>query len=154
MFWKKKEPPPKKIWYKNGSIITPIIAAVIFSLIGVVYNSIAEELKQKVDNRTLQLMIEKDRDELKALKSFNDRQQKAIEQNQEAIRDLLTDKQVQEALKGMGKDAGPVIRDMKTPPDKEVYITKETFEFYMQLPPEQKKAFRNLHPEYKALPPP
>jgi predicted PurR-regulated permease PerM len=154
MRWFKKEPPPKKPWFKNASIITPVIAAIIFSLVGVVYNSLAEELKQKVDNKTLQLMIEKDRDQLNQLKELNERQEKAIEQNQEAIRKLLTDKQVQEALKEMGKDdANKVVKDVINPSKEEVYITKEIFEFYMGLPDDQKRTFRNLHPEYKALPP-
>jgi hypothetical protein len=154
MFWKKNEPPPKKPWFKNVSIITPIIAAVIFSLVGVVYKGIAEELNKKVDNQTLQLMIEKDRDELKTLKQFNSKQQEAIEQNQEAIRDLLTDKKVKEALKEAGSDSKKIMDSIKAPPEKEVYITKEVFDFYIQLPPEQKENFRKLHPEYKALPPP
>lgn len=158
MFWRKKpEPPPKKAWFKSAPIIAPILAAVVFSLIGIVYNSIAEELKQKVDNKTLQLMIEKDRDQLSALEESNKETQQVLKQNQEAIRKLLIESQVQKALKDAAPKAEPasesfVPKTAETKP--EVYITKEIFEFYMNLPDDQKRSFRNLHPEYQALPPP
>jgi negative regulator of sigma E activity len=72
----KKEPPPKPKLPAWVNIAAPVIFAVILGLTGVVYNSIAEDLKQKVDNKTLQLMIEKQDIKfealINALKSHNE----------------------------------------------------------------------------------
>jgi ABC-type lipoprotein release transport system permease subunit len=93
----RKPPPPPPPIYKRQPIAT---AAVILTLIGmfvlgpvgVIYNGMSEELKKKVDNSTLQLMIEKDREALKrqdeALKKKNEKDEKqdqAIVENQKTL---------------------------------------------------------------------
>ena len=70
MAWFRREPPPPPPKSKIPgwvSIATPIIFAVILGLLGIVYNGLAEEVKEKVDNKTLQLMIEKQEIKFKAL---------------------------------------------------------------------------------------
>ena len=99
MFWRKPPPPKPKIpqWLM---ITAPFIFAIVIGLIGLVYNTMAEEIndvkdsivvveQKKVDNRVLKLMIEKDRQALQTQHERNKEQDKAIIENQRAIQQLL-----------------------------------------------------------------
>ena len=92
MFWRKPEPPPPKKWYQQPAVILTIVAMFVLGPVGVIYNGMTEELKKKVDNSTLQLMIEKDREALKrqdeALKEKgkkDEKQDAAIIENQKTL---------------------------------------------------------------------
>lgn len=145
-FRKKQQPPPKKSWIANPNIIVPILGIIIFGLIGTVYTSVAEELKQKVDNKTLQLMIEKDRDQINDLKEYNKETQGAIKKNQEAIQKLLIQQAIISPASKPVRDSNIVEVEDKPP------LTPKEFKEYLQLSTEERAAFRKLHPSYESLP--
>jgi len=94
----RQPPPPPKPFYKKQPIATAtfvfmMVCTLVLGPVGVIYKGMSEELKQKVDNKTLMLMIEKDRDALKRHEIENKDQDSAILENQKAIRDILMQKQ-------------------------------------------------------------
>jgi len=133
MFWRKPPPPPPKSKIPQWiSVVTPIIFAVIAALAGLVYTSMAEEIKdvkesvekveqKKVDNRVLKLMIEKDRQALQTQQERNKEQDKAIVENQKAIQQLLI-----HSPRNLG---------VKNPVEKKV-LPPELFEKYLSMKPE------------------
>jgi hypothetical protein len=150
MRWFRKKqppPPPKKPWYTNPNIIVPILGVIIFGLIGTVYTSMAEELKQKVDNKTLQLMIEKDRDQINDLKEYNKETQGAIKKNQEAIQQLLIQQAAGVPPPKPTNESRIIERKENKPP-----LSPSEFKEYLQLSTEERAAFRKLHPSYESLP--
>lgn len=97
-FFKQPPPPPEPFYKKSplatAALIFTMVCTLVLGPVGVIYKSMSEELKQKVDNRTLMLMIEKDRDALKRHETENQNQDKAIIENQKAIRDILMKQQI------------------------------------------------------------
>jgi len=90
--FRKPPPPPPKKWFQQPAIVLSVIAMFILGPVGVIYNSMSEEIKKKVDNETLQLMIQKDREALQrqeeALKqkdSKDEKQDAAIIENQKTL---------------------------------------------------------------------
>lgn len=92
-FWHREPPPPPpRKWYQQPAIILTIVAMFVLGPVGVIYNGMTEELKKKVDNTTLQLMITKDRealkrqsDELKEKEKKDEKQDAAIIENQKTL---------------------------------------------------------------------
>ena len=93
--FRKPEPPPpiyKRQPLATAAVILTLVGMFVLGPVGVIYNSMSEELKKKVDNKTLQLMIEKDREALKrqeaALKeksAKDEKQDAAIIENQKTL---------------------------------------------------------------------
>ena len=90
--WRQPPPPPPKKFYQQPALILTLVAMFVLGPVGVIYNSMSEELKRKVDNKTLQLMIEKDREalqrqdaELKEKGKKDEKQDAAIIENQKTL---------------------------------------------------------------------
>ena len=137
MGWFKKDPPPPEPSLKSkvpGWIVfsTPIIFAIIIGLISVVYNSIAQEIKQKVDNQTLQLMIEKQDIRIQQQQDNMARQQQILDETLQEIKTLRIEQQRKDTSTQKG-DAG-------------------ILQLYMELDSEQRKIFKQLYPSYSYLP--
>ncbi len=139
----RREPPPPQPFYKKKpiasiAVILTIVGMFILGPLGVIYNSMSEELKQKVDNTTLQLMIEKDRDALKRQEVKNEGQEKAIIENQKAIQKILIR---QESTKSGKKE-----NIKKEAPDlnflEKMVIPPEMFEKYMKLKTKLKSQYK------------
>jgi ABC-type lipoprotein release transport system permease subunit len=93
--FRKPEPPPpiyKRQPLATAAVILTLVGMFVLGPVGVIYNSMSEELKKKVDNKTLQLMIQKDREALQrqeaALKEKgvkDEKQDAAIIENQKTL---------------------------------------------------------------------
>lgn len=85
---RKPEPPPpsispiKALWIKVG---VPILVAIFLSLLGVVYNGLAEEVNKKVDRETLQQMIVNQKQLIENNQKNLETQQRNIEKQQETL---------------------------------------------------------------------
>lgn len=152
MNWFFKEPPPppppkSKIpgWV---NIATPIIFAIIVGLTGFVFTGLNDQVKamevefkgeikdienKKVDNTTLQLMIEKQDDRIQT-------QQKNIDRTLEEIKIL---RQQQYRL----PNAPSSMRVEEKPT-----LSPDEFKQYLKMNTEERAAFRKLHHSYNALP--
>jgi hypothetical protein len=139
MFWRKPPPPPKPKIPQWVSVVTPIIFAVIAALAGLVYTSMAEEIKnvkesvekveqKKVDNQVLKLMIEKDRQALQTQQERNKEQDKAIIENQRAIQQLLI--------------RSPKNLVIKRQVDNKKVLPPELFEKYITMKPEIQEKYK------------
>jgi len=132
----RKPEPPKPIYKRQpiatAAVIITLIGMFVLGPVGVIYNGMSEELKKKVDNSTLQLMIEKDREALKrqdeALKEKNkkdDTQDAAIIENQKT---LLLIRQQKITLAEPRNVGVQIVEKKPLPPD--------FFEKYVKLSPE------------------
>ena len=93
--FRKPEPEPpiyKRQPIATAAIILTLIGMFVLGPVGIIYKSMSEELKKKVDNETLQLMIQKDREALQrqeaALKEKgvkDEKQDAAIIENQKTL---------------------------------------------------------------------
>ena len=135
MFWRRQQP-PKPIYKRQPiatiAVILTLIGMFVLGPVGVIYNGMSEELKKKVDNSTLQLMIEKDREALRrqdeALKEKGKKdepQDKAIIENQKTLIMLRT-------------SINPV-REKETV--KQV-LTPEQFEKYLNMKPDSQAKYK------------
>jgi len=141
MFWRREPPPPPKKFYQQPALILTLVAMFVLGPVGVIYNSMSEELKQKVDNKTLQLMITKDRealkrqaDELKEKGQKDEKQDAAIIENQKTlimIRQQQTTIKSPESVKVMTK-----AKVMKKP------LPPDFFEKFIKLDPEVQARYK------------
>lgn len=131
MNWFRRDPPPKPFYKKNliatSAIILTVIGMFILGPIGVIYNGLTEDLKNKANNETVLMYM-------KQQKETDDRQWKAIEQQ------IQTPKQLPHKVTPNIKDSTKSI------------LTPKQFEDYMNMNPEYRTAFRKLHPSYATLP--
>jgi len=132
----RKPEPPKPIYKRQpiatAAVIITLIGMFVLGPVGVIYNGMSEELKKKVDNKTLQLMIEKDREALKrqedALKEKgkkDETQDAAIIENQKT---LLLIRQKNISLTELKNVGVKIVEKKPLPPD--------FFEKYVKMPPE------------------
>ena len=138
MFWRQPPPPKSRIPTWAG-LAVPITFAIIIGLLSIVYNGLAadvekieDKMEQKVDNKTMQMQIEVLKEKHKTAKEFRTKTNDRIE------RILLQMQQVQ-----------------RTPPPNSgqgSLVTREQYNFYIKLSPEQKIQFKKLHPEFQGLP--
>ena len=129
MVWFRREPPPPPPKSKIPGwvgIATPIIFAVILGLLGIVYNGLAEEVKEKVDNKTLQLMIEKQEIKFKALID-------AIKNTQDQQRQIQAPSVPQAPVQSNA-------------------LTQEQINYYFSLTPSQRQVLKQAEPKYSVLP--
>lgn len=97
IFRQPPPPPPPEPFYKKSpvatfAVILTLVGMFVVGPIGYMWNGMAEELKKKVDNQTLQLMIQKDREalqrqaeELKEREKKDQTQDAAILENQKTL---------------------------------------------------------------------
>ena len=154
-FKKPPEPPPKK-FYQQPALILTMVGMFVLGPIGYLWNGMAEELKKKVDNETLKLMIQKDRDALKRHETKNREQEQAIVENQKAIQVLLREQAVMKATKKADTPTPPkrvvVTGPTATMNTKETHQTAKTLSFkdfkeYKNASKEDQEAFRETRPE-------
>jgi hypothetical protein len=137
-----RQPPPPEPFYKKAPIAT---AAVILTMIGMfvlgpigyIWNGMTEELKKKVDNTTLQMMIQKDREaiarqteELKEKDQKDAKQDAAIIENQKTLI-MLTSPQVVPFKKKVEVEESYIAPKME-----KKSIPPELFVKYWELKPE------------------
>lgn len=159
-------PPPKKSYLQPVlQIGVPIIFMIMIGLLGIVYNGLAEEVKTKADKESLQLMIQHQESVIETNQKALEEQQDNIEENQKTLNTTLQiiqslqmeqkalreeqvrireEKQLQ-SPSGVSIMSSP--RIVEKPP-----LTPSEFKEYMKLSPEEKEAFRKLHPAYESLP--
>lgn len=93
MFWRKPEPLPKPKTPQWITVGVPIVFAVIVGLVGLVYNTMAADVKsleeKKASRETIQQMLKNQENLIKNNKEDGDKRDKAIEKNQEVIQELL-----------------------------------------------------------------
>ena len=151
-FFKKREPPPppKPTFPHWVNITVPIIFAVILGLLGLVYNSLAEDVKRKADQTTIEQMLINQRQVIDHNQQVLDKQQENIEKQQQTLEktlhviiELQTEQRV---LKE--KISAPSV----SMPQYKKSISPKEFKEYMELTSEERQLFRELNPEYGHLP--
>jgi hypothetical protein len=129
MNWFRREPPPPPIpFYRKSpvatmAVILTIVITFILGPVTIIYNGMAEDLKEKANNETILLYM-------KQQKETDDRQWKAIEQQIQVPKSML----LQGAI-------------VEKPP-----LSPEEFQQYIKMSTAEKTAFRKLHPSYATLP--
>jgi ABC-type lipoprotein release transport system permease subunit len=141
MFWRKPPPPPPKKWFQQPAIILTVIAMFVLGPVGVIYNGMTEELKKKVDNTTLQLMIQKDRealqrqeDALKERQKKDDKQDAAIVENQKTL--MILRQQAQPQTSTTNSRVVKIQEENKKP------LPPEFFEKYLTMTPEVQAKYK------------
>ncbi len=129
-FRREPPPPPPEPFYKKRPVATmalvlTIIITFVLAPVSVIYDGMAEELKEKANNETVLLYM-------KQQKETNDRQWKAIEQKIEPP---------PENGVSFAAPVRPVAR-----------LTPKEFQDYMNMSPTNRAAFKKLHPAYESLP--
>ena len=144
----KKQPPlpPPPIYKRRpiatAAIILSIVATFVLGPIGVIYNSMSEELKtvrekvevvekEKVDNTILKEALNDLKEERKDRNIKGEKRDDAIQQNQQAIQKILIRQELAapKGLKLMGKSIQVDTNKEKTT------LTPEEFEKYISMPP-------------------
>jgi len=119
-FFRKPPPPPKPIYARQpiatAAVILTIIGMFVFGPIGVIYNSISEELKGKANNETVILYM-------KQQKETDDRQWKALEQQIQVPKSMML--------------SPPNSLSIEKP-----VLTVEQFEKYMSMVPEIRSKYK------------
>jgi septal ring factor EnvC (AmiA/AmiB activator) len=178
--FKKTTPPPAPKKQLPGwfGIITPVIMAIILGLSGIVYNSIAGELKDlksdKADKQYTYEKIEANQQILKenqvtlkeALESITKMQietekEKELEKERlelERQKAALREQRLQQSnvlsppLNFKMFDNGVQPRAETVEPCTKPALSPKEFKQYLQLNKEERAAFRKLHPSYATLP--
>ncbi len=142
MFFRRPLPPipPQVPFYKKPAVVSIILTVVIVFVlgpVGVIYTGMSEELKKKVDNSTLQLMIQKDREAIKRTEEGAVKRDKAVEENRNAIIEnqkvlIMIQQRPSVALTGPRATIKP-----KEPPQRaKLVLTPEQFERYLKMGPD------------------
>lgn len=151
--FKKPLPPPEPIYKRQPlatlAVILTLVSIFVLGPVGIIFNGMSDELKQKVDNQTLQLMLQNqqiliEQNKKEAEKKREDDTKKFEELQRTQRQTLQTIQNLQNQIQ-----AAPVQKQVP-----QVTITKEIFEYYISLPPDKKIEFKKLHPSYQVLPDP
>lgn len=141
--WFKKTPPIIK--YKLPpwvSIAAPIVFTIFIGLLGLVYNGLASNIEaleeEKADKEITYKQIEQN--------------QKILEKHQEQLDETL--KVIIRIQTQMNPDytGGRYTIKEENKKEEPLPLTPKEFEDYMNMSPENREAFRKLHPSYEALP--
>ena len=137
IFRREPPPPPPKPFYRKNPIATwavvlTMIGMFVLGPVGVIYKTMAEELKSKANNETVLMYM-------KQQKETDDRQWKMIEQQVQRPQSVQ--------MKEVRPMSEPKSQSVDAPP-----LTPKQFEDYMNMSPEHRAAFRKLHPAYANLP--
>lgn len=157
MSWFRKEPPPppprKNYLQPVLQIAVPIIFMIMIGLLGIVYNGLAEEVKTKADKESLQLMIQNQKQLIETNQKTLEKQQQNIEKQNDSIQQTLQIiKEVQIEQKMMRQQPAPSGIMMRSGTVEKPPLSPQEFQQYMKMSPEEKEAFRKLHPTYESLP--
>lgn len=162
MKWFRQEPPPPPPPPPKPSTLAtvlqigvPVIFLVLVGLLGIVYNGLAEEVKSKASKETLKQMIITQQKLIESNEEDLNEQQEAIKKQQEAInKTLQTIIQMQTEQKYMRQSTIPPRSDYNTTTEtvEKPPLSPKEFKEYLKMTPEEKEAFRKLHPAYKSLP--
>jgi len=162
MSWFRREPPPpppppqRSYLQATLQIGMPIIFVIMIGLLGIVYNGLAEELKEKADKDSLQLMIQNQKQLIDTNQKTLEKQQENIEKQQDVISEtlqIIREVQIeQKAMKQAPALAPPVSFRFKEAPADKPPLTPAEFQQYMKMSAGEKAAFRKLHPSYATLP--
>lgn len=149
-FFKKQPPLPiyKRKPIATAAIILTIVATFVLGPIGVIYNSMSEELKnvrnkvevvekEKVDNTILKDALDDLKEERKDRNKKAEKRDEAIQQNQQAIREILIRQELAgpKGLKIMGKVVENNTKEKTT-------LTPEEFEKYISMSPKVRVKYK------------
>lgn len=152
-FKRTPPPPPPKSRAWIVQLITPIVFAIIVGLAGLVFTglkenvgALASDLKDKVDNKTLQLMIEKQDMIIQHQREEADRQRqedsKKFEQIQRTQSKTLDRIEAIQAPKGlMMKSAAPPPKIVRENPSGDI-LTPDEFEKYIMMDPRVREKYK------------
>jgi hypothetical protein len=147
MSWFKKDPPPPdpKVprWIVQSTM--PFIFAIVVGLIAFITNGFSEDLKGKANNDTVIRFLEDQ-------KKKDDQQWQAIQQlfQQQKDDNKEINNRFEEKLYRLENkiDNNQYVNPTYEKPP----LTPLEFKDYMKLLPEERAAFRKLHPAYESLP--
>jgi hypothetical protein len=145
MNWFRREPlpvPKVAIWMTVAKIGVPIIFAIIFALLGLVYTGLAESLRSKVDKDTLKQMILNQKQMIETNQKALEKQQTNIEHQQQVL-----DKTLQLLIKVQTEQ-----KMISKQPDSKPTLTTQQLMEYLKMTPEQRTVFRTLNPAFSGLP--
>jgi len=105
--WRQPPPPPPKKWFQQPALILTIVAMFVLGPVGVIYNSMSEELKdvrskveavekEKVDNENLKETLNELKEQRKEQTKSDKEQNESIQTNQMAIKEILIRQEVME----------------------------------------------------------
>jgi len=118
-----KPPPPPPIYKRQPlatlAVILTIIATFVLGPIGVIYNSMSEELKGKADNETVILLIEQ-------IKENDKRQWEEIQRNRDR-------KQITSSI---------ISKSINRPASAKKTVPPEMFKTYLSLEPELRTKYK------------
>ena len=150
MGWFRKDPPPppppKNTLVTFLQISIPVVFMIMIGLLGIVYNGLAEEVKSKADKEVTYKAIEANQNILKE-------HQKTLDETLRVIVKIQTERELQKEYKQqpeavMSSPSGfGVIQQQEKPP-----LSPKEFQEYLKLSPDDRAAFRSLHPSYQSLP--
>ena len=133
-------PPPKKPpWWVN--FIFPVIVTVILGLLSIVYNSVADDVKSKADKEVTMKMIETNQQNIT-------KQQEALDKTLQVIIEIQTERKMEKENKDRDNRTQPSVNVTSEKPP----LSPSEFKEYLKLSPEERAAFRQLHPSYESLP--
>lgn len=153
-FFKKQQPLPPPPIYKRKPIATvavilTIVATFVLGPVGVIYNSMSEELKnvrskvevvqkEKVDNTILKEALNDLKEERRDRNKKAEKRDEAIQQNQQAIQKILVRQELAapKGLKLMGKSIQVDTKKEKTT------LTPQQFEKYLSMSPEVRVKYK------------
>jgi hypothetical protein len=138
--WFKKTPPVVK--YKLPpwiAIAAPIVFTIFIGLLGIVYNGLASNIEaleeEKANKEITYKQIEQN--------------QKILEKHQQQLDETL--KVIIRIQTQMEPPRSIMLKKENTTEEK-LPLTPKEFEDYMKMSPENREAFRKLHPSYESLP--
>lgn len=146
------KPEPIKPFYREkpiatAAIILTIITTFVLGPIGIIYNSMSEDLEKKVDNQTLQLMlknqqvlIEQNKEEAKKQREEDAKKFESLQKSQQETLQIIQKIQLKEVVPQAVKRV------------EQSALTPEVIKYYFSLPKDKQEDFRHLHPSYQALP--
>lgn len=154
-FFRKKEPPPPPpppktpVWV---TIAIPFIFATIVGLIGIVYTSLAEEIKTKANQTTVEQMLINQKQVIDMNQKTLEKQQQNIEKQQDTLdKTLQVIIQIQTEQKLM-KETVLAPKSFVVEETQKKSLSPSELKEYLQLNAEERAIFRKLNPEYGELP--
>lgn len=156
LIFKRKEPEKPKPFYVRQPIATvavilTIIGMFVLGPVGIIYNGMTEELKHKVDNQTLQLMLKNQQTLIEQNKAEAERKREEDAKKFEELQ--RTQQRTLETIQNLQMQR-PAQTQQSPVSTSQPVVTKEVFEYYLTLTPDQKRAFKKLSPAFQVLPDP
>jgi len=158
----KKQPLPPPIYKRRpiatAAIILSIVATFVLGPIGVIYNSMSEELKtvrekvevvekEKVDNNLLKETLNDLKEDRRDRNKKAEKRDEAIQQNQQAIQKILIRQELAAPKKfrvmESNKESEPKMKKSITIRKKEkLNLSPDQFEIYLSMSPETRAKYK------------